>query len=98
MASSSVLTTEQAQQRLAAYWEEAAGCHEPQPPGSHPPEDVLTQYDRHGGISLRTIQRMVKDGRLRGQKLGRDWLVEAESLDELFTKLDAEREEARASV
>jgi excisionase family DNA binding protein len=46
------------------------------------------------GCSARTIRRMVTDGRLRGQKIGRDILVEQASLDELFAKLDAEREAA----
>ena len=33
------------------------------------------------GYTVQHVRRLIRDGRLRGARLGRDWLVERESVD-----------------
>lgn len=46
------------------------------------------------GLAERSIQKLCKEGKLRAEKIGRDWLIEKTSANEYF-KLRIKREKER---
>ncbi len=42
---------------------------------------ITKEAARHSGLSVSQIRRLLGSGKIRGAKIGRDWLVELASLD-----------------
>lgn len=54
------------------------------------PRDQLTTRDAAEllGFTVQHVRRLIREGRLRGERLSRDWLIERESLERYMASRD----------
>lgn len=50
---------------------------------SHNVDDLISVPDaaKRAGVARNTIHRAVKDGKIKGRKIGRDWFVEVSDIE-----------------